>query len=168
MNAPTTEPAMPAKAPPGAPRVSLDVRPVLAAGGEPFTIIMDAMKGLAPGEVLALRSPFDPTPLHRVLAGHGFSRATRADAADDWQTEYWRPGEEPPLVLDVRGLQPPEPMERTLAVLDDLPASRALLQVNDRVPAFLLPLLDERGYRYRIGEDGRGVLVTIWREPVTP
>lgn len=168
MNAPTTEPATPSRAPRDAPRVPLDVRPLLAAGGEPFTLIMDAVKGLAPGEVLALRSPFDPTPLHRVLAGHGFARATRADAPDDWETEYWRPGEEPPLVLDVRGLQPPEPMERTLAALDLLPAPRALLQVNDRVPAFLLPLLDERGYRYRIGEDARGVLVTIWREPGAP
>ena len=67
-------------------------------------------------------------------------------------------------MLDVRGLQPPEPLERTLEALEDMPAGRALLQVNDRVPAFLLPLLDERGYRYRIGEDARGTLVTIWRE----
>lgn len=165
MKAETSEAPAMVEAPPGAHRIPLDVRPVLAAGGEPFTLIMDAVKGLAPGEVLALRTTFDPTPLHRVLAGHGLSRATRERAPDDWETLYWRPGEEPPLLLDVRGLQPPEPMERTLAALDDLPAGRALLQLNDRVPAFLLPLLDERGYRYRIGEDERGTLVTIWREP---
>lgn len=168
MNAETAEAPTMADVPPDGPRVPLDVRPVLAAGGEPFTLIMDAVKGLAPGEVLALRSTFDPTPLHGVLADHGLSRATRERGPDDWETLYWRPGEEAPLVLDVRGLRPPEPMERTLAALDGLPAHRALLQVIDRVPVFLLPLLDERGYRYRIGEDERGTLVTIWREPAAP
>ena len=147
----------------GSARVPLDVRPVLAEGGEPYRLIMDTVEGLAPGETLVLRSPFDPAPLHRVMAGLGFSRSTRERAPDDVETDYWRPGDLAPLELDVRGLQPPEPMERTLAVLDELPAERALVQVNDRVPAFLLPLLDERGYRYRIGADPRGTVVTIWR-----
>lgn len=145
------------------PRTQLDVRPTLAAGGEPYSIIMEAVEGLAPGETLELRSPFDPTPLHRVLAGMGFSRVTRELGPDDWVTEYRRQDEEEPLVLDVRGLQPPEPLERTLETLEGMPEGRALLQLNDRAPAFLLPLLDERGYRYRIGEDERGTLVTIWR-----
>ncbi len=152
----------------GSARVPLDVRPVLAEGGEPYRLIMDAVEGLAPGETLVLRSPFDPTPLHRVLGGLGFSRATRELAPDDWETDYWRPGDLAPLELDVRGLQPPEPMERTLAALEELPAERALIQVNDRVPAFLLPLLDERGHRYRIGADARGTVVTIWRQRPAP
>lgn len=147
----------------GSARVPLDVRPVLAEGGEPYRLIMDTIDGLAPGETLVLRTPFDPAPLHRVLAGLGFSRSTRELAPGDFETDYWRPGEVPPLVLDVRGLQPPEPMERTLAALEELPAEQALVQLNDRVPAFLLPLLDERGHRYRIGADERGTVVTIWR-----
>jgi uncharacterized protein (DUF2249 family) len=146
------------------PRTELDVRPTLAAGGEPYSMIMAAVEDLAPGEVLVLRSPFEPTPLHRVLAGRGFAHTARELAPDDWVTEYRRRDDEPALVLDVRGLGPPDPLELTLAALEDLTAGRALLQVNDRVPAFLLPLLDERGYRYRIGEDERGTLVTIWRE----
>jgi len=144
-------------------RIELDVRPLLAAGGEPYSMIMKAVDGLAPDETLVLRSPFDPTPLHRVLAGLGFSRTTRERGPEDWQTEYRRVDQESPLVLDVRGLGPPEPLERTLEALEGMPAGRSLLQINDRVPAFLLPLLDERGYRYRIGEDERGTLVTIWR-----
>lgn len=147
----------------GSARVPLDVRPVLAEGGEPYRLIMDTIDGLAPGETLVLHTPFDPAPLHRVLAGLGFSRSTRELAPGDFETDYWRPGEVPPLVLDVRGLQPPEPMERTLAALEELPAEQALVQLNDRVPAFLLPLLDERGHRYRIGADERGTVVTIWR-----
>jgi uncharacterized protein (DUF2249 family) len=147
-----------------APRLDLDVRPVIAQGGEPFNLIMEAVDGLAPGEVLRLRSPFDPTPLHRVLGGRGFLRVTRERGPDDWETEYWRPGDPAPLVLDVRGGRPAEPLERTLATLEQMPDGRALLQINERVPAFLLPLLEDRGYRYRIGEDERGTLVMIWRE----
>lgn len=149
---------------PSGPVTELDVRPGIASGGEPFRMIMDAAEALPPGGVLRIRSPFDPTPLHRVLGGLGFSHVVREHAPDDWQTDYWRPDAPEPLVLDVRGLAPPEPLERTLATLAELPGDRPLLQINDRVPAFLLPLLDERGYRYSIGEDERGTLTRIWRE----
>jgi uncharacterized protein (DUF2249 family) len=147
---------------PSGPVTEVDVRPVIAAGGEPFRMIMDAVGALAPGAVLRIRSPFDPRPLHGVLEGLGFARRVTERGEDDWESDYWRAGEEAPVVLDVRGLAPPEPLERTLALLETLPCGRALLQVNDRVPAFLLPLLDERGYRYLVGADERGALTTIW------
>lgn len=151
------------------PRRELDVRPLLARGEEPYSAIMAAVEGLAEDEALVLRSPFEPTPLHKVLGGRGFAHAARELGPDDWETVYRRepppaPAGDGPLELDVRGLNPPEPMERTLAALEQLPEGRELLQVNDRVPAFLLPLLDERGWLYRIGEDERGTLVTIWRD----
>jgi uncharacterized protein (DUF2249 family) len=150
------------------PRRELDVRPLLARGEEPYRAIMAAVDELAEDEALVLRSPFEPTPLHRVLGGLGFDHAARERGPDDWETVYRRrPAQEAgdgPVALDVRGLEPPEPMERTLAALDELPEGRELLQINDRVPAFLLPLLDERGYRYRVARDDRGTLVTIWRD----
>jgi uncharacterized protein (DUF2249 family) len=142
----------------------LDVRTESAASHESFTTIVEAAQGLAPGHVLRIRSLFDPKPLHRMLASLGFSRIVRRRAGADWQTEYWRPESSGPLILDVRGLPAPEPLDRTVAALASLPPDRALLQINDRVPAFLLPLLDERGYRYRIAHDGRGKLTTIWRD----
>jgi uncharacterized protein (DUF2249 family) len=55
-------------------------------------------------------------------------------------------------------------MELTLAAIETLERGQRLLQINDRVPVFLLPLLDERGFRYAIEEDPRGTLVVIWRE----
>jgi uncharacterized protein (DUF2249 family) len=163
--------------PPGSPHRRLDVRPVLASGDEPFELIMREIGALGPGEALALVSPFDPAPLHRVLAGRGFARRTVRHAGENWETLYWRdatagrgapePSPRPPaeVELDVRGLRPPEPLERTLAALERLPAGGRLVQVNDRVPVFLLPLLEERGFGYRIGADDRGTLVAIWREP---
>lgn len=56
------------------------------------------------------------------------------------------------VVLDVRHLEPPEPMLRTLAALDALPPGGTLVQVNARVPQFLLPQLAQRGFSYEIRE----------------
>lgn len=57
-------------------------------------------------------------------------------------TEKW--------TLDVRDMMPPEPMELTLAVLDYLPKGVSLLQINQRVPRFLLPLLEERNMKAQV------------------
>jgi hypothetical protein len=66
--------------------------------------------------------------------------------------------------LDVRGLEPPQPMLRTLAALETLPDGHALVQLNERVPQFLLPMLAERGYAFEVDEShAERVLVRIWR-----
>lgn len=62
------------------------------------------------------------------------------------------------VVLDVRGLEPPEPMMRTLAALETLPAGGTLLQINVRVPQFLLPILEERGFHHEIREQEPGLV----------
>jgi tRNA 2-thiouridine synthesizing protein A len=54
------------------------------------------------------------------------------------------------VVLDVRGLEPPEPMMQTLAALEALPPGAVLVQLNARPPQFLLPILEERGFTYEI------------------
>ena len=75
------------------------------------------------------------------------------EAADEKQ--HW---------LDVRGLEPPQPMMRTLAALETLPAGHELVQVNVRVPQFLLPMLAERGFAFAVDESHADrVLVRIWR-----
>jgi len=56
------------------------------------------------------------------------------------------------VVLDVRDLEPPEPMVRTLEALERLPAGATLVQINVRVPQFLLPRLEERGFTYEVRE----------------
>ena len=62
------------------------------------------------------------------------------------------------VVLDVRGLEPPEPMVRTLAALEELPDDGTLVQINVRVPRFLLPQLEERGYAYEIREQSEDLV----------
>jgi uncharacterized protein (DUF2249 family) len=160
---------------------------MLAAGREPFEAIIEAVDGLAPGQVLVLRSPFDPVPLHRVLAGRGFWRESRRMADDDWETVYHQEhdrgdpdvsrgpdpvagsddqaaagDEEHARILDVRGLMPPEPLERTLTALEQLGRGERLLHINERIPVFLLPVLDERGYEYALEEADGAVRLTVW------
>lgn len=149
--------------------VELDVRDDLRQRREPFARIMAAVDALAPDEVLHLRATFEPVPLFRVLAKRGFAHHAVAHAPDDWSAWFQRADQAPDAVdaaaasvapsvsahevwLDVRSLEPPEPMTRTLAALEALPAGATLVQVNVRVPQFLLPLLAERGFAYAIDE----------------
>ncbi len=53
-------------------------------------------------------------------------------------------------VLDVRGLEPPEPMEQALAAIAELGPDEALRMVHHREPFPLYAILKERGFRYRI------------------
>lgn len=55
----------------------------------------------------------------------------------------------PALVLDNRGLEPPQPMMRILESLAGLPDGTTLLAINEREPLFLYPELAERGYQYQ-------------------
>lgn len=171
----------------------LDVRDDLRTGREPFSRIMAAIGLLAPHDVLHLRTTFEPLPLYAVLEKRGFAHESLSRADDDWSVWFWRatqrvgvgrattsdaalPTEHPPGIetrvgadrntvwLDVRGMEPPEPLVRTLAALETLPDDHTLVQVNVRVPQFLLPVLAERGYACEIDESHSGyVLVEIWR-----
>ena len=53
-------------------------------------------------------------------------------------------------MLDVREMEPPEPLSYTLAALATLQADQTLVQVNVRVPVMLLPRLDAEGFTYDV------------------
>ncbi|MBE3561383.1 MAG: DUF2249 domain-containing protein [Ktedonobacteraceae bacterium] len=67
---------------------TLDVRPDLARGDEPFVRIMEAAEATRPGEILAVIAPFEPVPLYNVLAERGFTHETRKIAADEWIVHF--------------------------------------------------------------------------------
>ncbi|MBX6365098.1 MAG: DUF2249 domain-containing protein [Gemmatimonadetes bacterium] len=72
------------------------------------------------------------------------------------------------VVLDVRGLEPPEPMQRTLEALEALPPGKTLVQINVREPRFLLPLLAERGWTYEVRRQGDELVRTFIRRRAEP
>ena len=63
-------------------------------------------------------------------------------------------------VLDVRGLEPPEPMMRILAAVETLPAGRLLRAHTDRRPLHLYPELDARKIRHASAEQSDGSWIT--------
>lgn len=166
--------------------VELDVREDMRSGREPFSTIMSAVAALGEHDVLLLRTIFEPAPLFGVLAKRGFASESRATGPDDWSSWFWRPDAQtsepsdapaaaPPaqtaaaqdeavIELDVRGLEPPEPLMRTLAALETLPDGYVLQHVNTRVPQLLFPLLAERGFACEVDESlAHVVTVRIWR-----
>lgn len=56
------------------------------------------------------------------------------------------------MKLDNRGLEPPQPMMRTLAELEKLQDDEELIIINERRPMFLYPELDEKGYNHETVE----------------
>ncbi len=147
----------------------LDVRPILRAGGEPFTVIMDTVKKLGSGQALRLLATFEPVPLYGVLAKKGFAHAAREIDDGDWEVVFTptaafaRPqgGQpvrsttggaapsawpEPSRHLDNRDL---EPLVRTLAAIEELQPGEILSALLCREPVFLLPKLNERGHEWQ-------------------
>ncbi len=69
---------------------TLDVRPMMAAGKEPFTAIMDAVQSLAQDEEFELLAPLDPVPLYQVLAARGFTHESQAIGKGDYRVRFRR------------------------------------------------------------------------------
>ena len=71
------------------------------------------------------------------------------------------------LVVDARGLEPPEPMVRVLESLDLLPFGKRMLLRIHREPRTLVRVLDQNGYDAQCESDLDGSFrVVIWqRQP---
>ena len=159
---------------PEARQIHLDVREDIRRGQEPFARIMAAIKTLGADQVLVLRAPFEPAPLYDVLGKRGFAHWTERRSDDDWSVWFYRePGAGPaarsqedretPAVeprarlLDVRGLEPPEPMVKILEALERLAPGETLEVLHERRPMLLYPQLDDRGFVHETDEVERGV-----------
>jgi uncharacterized protein (DUF2249 family) len=73
------------------------------------------------------------------------------------------PEELDPVEIDVRDLPPPEPQQKTLETLESMADDTVLVQVNDREPQHLFPMLEERGYAAYSGGT-EPTLTAIWDE----
>jgi uncharacterized protein (DUF2249 family) len=154
---------------PSGSEISLDVRPLLAAGQEPFSVIMETVSRVEPGGVLVLDAPFDPAPLRRMLESKGFAcemeqladrhfrvRFTResaltptaasADSVDDTGAKIWREGDG--VHIDVRGLAAPNPMTAILRLIEKPDCGATVVVHHEREPVFLYPELAERGWSW--------------------
>ena len=157
---------------------SLDVRPTLERGGDPFNEIMGELMRLQEGYALEVINTFEPTPLIKIANTRGYASKieTKEDAV---YTYFFKVGEAKEearsnnLVfrvsvseheerrancnkeiheIDVRDLEMPLPMVTILKELEELKENGALYVHHKKVPQYLLPELAERNFKTWIAE----------------
>jgi uncharacterized protein (DUF2249 family) len=163
-------------------RVILDVRAQVRRGEEPYQQIVKAVASLRTGQVLHLCNIFEPVPLYDVLAQRGFAHWTERRGPEEWWITFYRAAAQAqaspvspsvsmtetavgcPLVVDARGLEPPQPMAKILETLPRIEAGGQILALTDRRPVLLYPKLEERGFAHSTKEMAHGWFETrIWK-----
>lgn len=156
--------------------VELDVRPDIAEGREPFQKIMAQVSALKSFEVLLIIAPFEPVPLVKLLKSRGFESYSDEVEPGTWYTYFKKEMETPEThfslphnhnaefealiqkfkgklqEVNVRELEMPQPMVTILQELENLPEDHALYVHHKKVPLFLLPEIEDKGYTYKIWE----------------
>jgi len=151
---------------------TLDVRPTIESGADPFKEIMQAVKKLKKGETLKIINVFEPIPLIKILSDKGYKTWTDKIYDNEFHTYFTKEAasskeviENTPIKegsfdealtsfganlkeIEVRHLEMPEPMVTILAELETLPKNYALLVNHKKVPQFLLPELKKRNYQW--------------------
>jgi len=69
---------------------TLDVRPILAKGLEPFSKIRESIDALGPDEGLSVIAPFLPWPLIERLDREGFRARVERQLGNGWAVHFWR------------------------------------------------------------------------------
>jgi TusA-related sulfurtransferase len=153
----------------------LDVRPIIESGNDPFALIQEKLNQLKLQQVLKIINSFEPLPLIDLLSKKGFKirsetinqnlvntyflKTSLIDSTvgdiktnvDSWQSAI-KKFEGNLKTIDVSALEMPLPMITIIEALDKMDTKTALLVYHKRIPVFLLPELDERGFTYIINE----------------
>ena len=167
-------------------KIMLDVREDIKIGNDPFKKIMEAVNNLNEDEALVLINSFEPFPLYSVLKNKGFEHITD-NTAEGFEIIFFRSGGEIKPVkvseeadenqfddedlknlahkqniieLDVRGLEPPQPLLTIFAALENLKGDETLHIIHERKPIHLYPRLKDAGYKF-LTEETAGDLYTI-------
>jgi len=153
--------------------VELDVRPILEGGTDPFEAIMAKLKSMDEGQTLKIINTFEPIPLLNILKKKGYIYQTERPEAGVVFTFIEKAGEgqvkessSEPMAdkpdyeqiekqfagkmteVDVRDLEMPMPMVTILEEIEKIDKDHALYVHHKRLPQYLLPELEERGYSW--------------------
>ena len=164
--------------------LTLDVRADFRSGLHPCDKIQSALSRVNDGETLRLLVPFEPLPLFEVAQSKGLGHEARQTPEGDWEVLFSRrpqvedaasarresrttcgcgcnAGDPDEIVdLDVRGLEPPQPMVKILEALASLPEGAALNAHTDRRPVHLYSMLKARGFLGETEEQSDGSFLT--------
>ncbi len=69
-------------------KITLDARPILAAGEHPLQKVMEESSKLLPGEIYEIITPFPPMPMIEKLAAVGFENYSETDSNGMFHTYF--------------------------------------------------------------------------------
>jgi hypothetical protein len=158
----------------------IDVRPILAGGGDPFREIVAAASEVPAGGSLLVIAPFNPLPLREILEASGFRSKVLRTAEGTWEVTFVRgapallPGdlstaphewsEGADMHVDARGLDAGKAVGAVLSVLARMSECERLVAHLDSNLDRLYPELLRLGWEavYVPGEPGE-VRLEIFR-----
>jgi len=153
--------------------VKLDVRPILETGTDPYHAIIDTLKTMKEDETLLIINTFEPVPLLSKLSSQGYEYKVERPDSNTVYTYLAKTGEANKEInkvkdpkkeltfedaekkfagkmreIDVRDLEMPLPMVSILEETEKLDKGEALYVHHKRLPQYLLPELETRGWTY--------------------
>jgi len=169
--------------------VELDVRPSLASGVDPFNLIMDKLEEIEDNQALLIINTFEPIPLLNILKGKGYNYETtrpsdgvvhtRLFKAEINTTEVEKPSvdkknwsfadaeaafKDKLKEVDVRHLEMPLPMVTILEEVEKIDHNHALYVHHKKLPQYLIPELENRGYTFLSNEiDDQNIKLIIYK-----
>ncbi len=153
--------------------VTLDARPILEGGVDPFEEIMKTLKGMNDDQTLLVINTFEPIPLLNLLKKKGYeyeverpepgvvySYLRKSDNVLKEPEEKKTGGEHLDFEaverqfygkmkeVDVHEMEMPMPMVTILEELEKLSEGKALYVHHKQLPQYLLPELESRGFKH--------------------
>jgi len=152
--------------------VELDVRPILEGGTDPFEAIMAKLKTMDESHTLLIINTFEPIPLLNILKKKGYAYETERPEngvvhtyLEKFDGEAKEESDEATVSelsfkqveqnfagkmkeVDVRDLEMPMPMVTILEEIEDVAEGHALYVHHKKLPQYLIPELEDRGYKW--------------------
>jgi len=168
--------------------VKLDVRPILDKGVDPYQAIMETLRNMSDDETLLIINTFEPIPLLNKLSTKGYTyeverpedmlvhtfltKTGKAEIEKEPERKKTISFAEAELEfkgkmkeVDVRDLEMPMPMVTILQEIETVQRGGALFVHHKRLPQYLLPELENRGYVYVSKEiDDENIKFIIFKE----
>lgn len=133
------------------PLVFLDVRPIESAGEQLLDPVFQTLETLPDDGILKLLARCRPDVLIAQLTKHGYKIESRQEQENTWDIEV--SGAAAPDIVDLRGLEAPEPMQQILLAASRLDGDKIYFARLPHVPHPLFPLLQERNLRWWVHEE---------------
>jgi len=169
--------------------ITLDVRPILDSGVDPFKAIMAQLDKMNDSEELLIINTFEPIPLLNILKGKGYQYETirpsdgevhtrlykmetntnttqivRKDKKDWTFEDALKSFEGKMTEVDVRELEMPMPMVSILEEIEKIDEESALFVHHKKLPQYLIPEMENRGFSFVSEEiDDQNIKLIIYK-----